>query len=83
MLRYAHCVKFTTGKPDVAPYSQYELREVELQVEIIPADPEHDLLADYLVTMNGMHLACDNNERCALGEAEYKLMHESRRLQVV
>ena len=76
-IRYAHCVKFTPGQLDREPWSQYEERTADIEVECIPpcsAYPEEE----WAVYHNANAIAVEPTLKDALDGARYALMAESR-----
>lgn len=79
-LQYAHCVKFTEGELDRDPFSQYQLREMPVELQYLSHD---DGSHDWFVWLNGECLAAEDEREDALALAAYKLMDESRQIQSV
>lgn len=74
-LRYAHCVKFTIGQLDREPWSQYELREIEVNTAWCAG---WDGEADWWVLYQGTKIGFGETEEEALYDAAYRLMENSR-----
>ncbi len=75
-ISYAHCVKWTTGQLDCAPYSQYELRDEVVDIKFLGAE-------DYVVealsgAMSGQIIGEGETENEAIWAAGYHLMRRSR-----
>lgn len=76
-LEYAHCVKWTQGQLDCAPYSRYEIRSVLATLTQHPS--LLDEVTNYLVTFDGQIIGDGDSENDAIAQAQYWLMDESRR----
>lgn len=76
-IQYAHCIKWTTGKLDVAPHSAYELRSAVVSItESVSFEFDSN---EYLVEFAGQRIGWGYSAYEALGDAEYWLMDQSRR----
>lgn len=76
-IEYAHCIKWTQGQLDCAPYSRYELRSVCAtlrQYRGLLDEP-----TEYLVTFDGVVIGDGDSDNEAIAQARYWLMNESRK----
>jgi hypothetical protein len=76
-LHYVECVKYTAGQLDVAPFSAYVNRYVEVTFWKTPSDYDNDF--DFVCKDESGKIIADGNdfEECK-GFASYHLMNESR-----
>ncbi len=75
-IEYAHCIRWTQGQLDCAPYSRYEMRAVCATLT------QHRMLletTEYLVTFDGAIIGDGESENEAVDQARYWLMRDSRR----
>ena len=76
---YSHCVKFTPGKFDQYPWSDYQSREITVRATRIPADPDIGILEpEWQISCNGIVLAIEVSLDDAIQIAQYELMSRSR-----
>lgn len=77
IIEYAHCILWTQGQLDCAPWSKYELRQET--VNLLAQPGLIDDLLDYTVsTPYGMMIADGDSENEAINNAQYYFMHQSR-----
>lgn len=74
IIHYAHCVKFTIGKPDKHSFTLYESREAEVETSICRVENEDE----HIVRHNGKVIANEQSWRDAMAVACYELMNKSR-----
>ncbi len=74
ILKYAHCIKFTTGQLDRYPYSEYENRAVEVSVEQI----NYGSSDEFLVIKDKTLIGEGDTLKDALNHASYTLMDRTR-----
>lgn len=74
IIHYAHCVKWTVGQLDRAPYSEYQMRASEVDVVC----QRHDDIEEWLVKCQGKIIANEDSVKDALAIATHALMSMSR-----
>lgn len=76
-IQYAHCIKWTTGKMDIEPFSAYELRSETVDV-IEEISHEFDANEYTVRQLNGTIIGSGFSVHEAIASAQYRLMDDSR-----